>query len=58
MIRSVAEADSEQTEQEAAQEARQDDFIQSITAEEGPLALYKENRLTGHYRRVSSSSFL
>ena len=26
--------------------------MQGITAEEGPLALYKENRLSGRYRRV------
>ena len=51
-----AEDYSEQREREAAQEAQQDDFLQNITAEEGPLALYKENRLSGHYRRVSIPS--
>ena len=39
-----------------AEDAQHDDFVQSITAEEGPLAFYKENRLSGRYRRVRSSS--
>ena len=41
--------------QSITEDARQDEFVQSITAEDGPLALYKQNRLAGRYRRVSST---
>lgn len=30
----------------------EDEFLRSISAEEGPLAYYKKNRLAGIYRRV------
>ena len=37
-----------------AADARHDYFVRGIAVEEGPLALYKENRLSGRYRRVRS----
>lgn len=40
-------------EERVAQQAAQDDFLDSITQTEGPMALYKQNRLSGRYRRVS-----
>lgn len=42
-------------EERVAQQAAQDDFLDSISQTEGPLALYKQNRLSGRYRRVSTS---
>ena len=41
-------------EERVAQQAAQDDFLDSITQTEGPLAVYKQNRLSGRYRRVST----
>ena len=32
-----------------------DEFLQEITAEDGPLAYYKKNRLAGIYRRVGNA---
>lgn len=32
--------------------ASKDEFLQSITATSGPAALYKENRLSGAYKKV------
>ncbi|CAL5221501.1 g3705 [Coccomyxa viridis] len=44
-------ADEEGPEQSIAQQAERDDFLDSITQTEGPIALYKQNRLSGRYRR-------
>ena len=46
----------ESPEEGVAQQAATDDFLDGITQTEGPLAMYKENRLSGRYRRVRSSS--
>lgn len=48
---------AQESKQSITEDARQDEFLQSIAAEDGPLALYKQNRLAGRYRRVSSTSF-
>ena len=48
-------ADEEGPEESIAQQAKQDDFLDGITQTEGPLALYKQNRLSGRYRRVHPS---
>lgn len=49
-------AHEEGPEQGIAEQATQDDFLDSITQTEGPIALYKQNRLSGRYRRVHLSS--
>ena len=36
------------------QAAARDPWLQGITTEQGPLALYKQNRLAGIYRRVGA----
>ena len=48
-------ADEEGPEDSIAKQAEQDDFLDSITQTEGPIALYKQNRLSGRYRRVPLS---
>ena len=45
-------AHEEGPEEGIAEQATQDDFLDGITQTEGPLALYKQNRLSGRYRRV------
>ena len=45
-------SDEGKPEERIAQQAEQDDFLDSITQTEGPIALYKQNRLSGRYRRV------
>lgn len=54
----LAEEDGDQTESSAAAGAQDDAFLQDISVDEGPLALYKENRLSGFYRRVGAPELL
>ena len=49
-------AHEEGPEEGIAKQATQDDFLDGITQTEGPLALYKQNRLSGRYRRVHPST--
>lgn len=44
----------DQAESMAMEMMPEDEFLQKITVEEGPLAYYKKNRLAGIYRRVGN----
>ncbi|CAL8468725.1 g8265 [Coccomyxa elongata] len=47
----LADEETDQTESMAMEMMPEDEFLRSITVEEGPLAYYKKNRLAGIYRR-------